>query len=188
MGYRYYDNISGVGHPATVSVVIDNSDDVQIGDAVKCLNGNLEKLAATSSQSVFGVIVDIVDKNGNSVFGSIAELGTASLSSTNPLSGTVTVASNNETVDLIAAKVVVDKNARFSVDVTGTVNTTVSSTKPGAYLNCDDENSVDETTATRTAGTARQFYSWGADPNDTTRLIVSINASEVYNNVDVLAA
>lgn len=183
MAFKYRKNLNGNSQPAMIRVIIDNSDAVERWDAVKCLNGNLELLAATSSQSVFGIVNDIVDKNGNSVFGSLAVLGSATVSG-----NVVTVAGTNETVDLIAADVIIDKNAVFSVDVTGTVNTTVSSAKPGAYLNCDDENSVDETTATRTPGTARQFYSLGQDPQDTTRLLVLINASEVYNNVDVLAA
>ena len=194
MAFRYFDHLGGSSTPATVTVLISGSDVIQVGDAVSCIaaasadGAGIIPLVASSSKSVFGVVVDIVDVNGNSVWGSTAVLGSATITGT-PTSGSVTVASTNPTVDKIAAKVIVSKEARFSADVTGTVNTTVFSATLGAYLNCDDENSLDETTATRTAGTARQFYSWGnIDKDDTTRLVVSINSSEVYNNVDVLAA
>ena len=169
-----------------VEVIIDNSDVVVIGDLVKCRNGNLE--VSTAGGAIFGVVVDIVDKNGNSLFGSLAVTGSATLISGTPGgSGTVTVASDNETVDKIAARVNTSKKAIYSATVDGTVNTTSSSAKLGGWLNQTDANSVDETTHSRTITDVRALKGWGSDPDDTTRLLVSINHSEVWDNGAAMA-
>jgi len=182
--------VAGTG-PSYQTVVIDNSDVIEVGDYVKMRNGNLEVVTAGDAGS--GVVVDVVNSNGLSLApeqGSIASAGSATISS-----GVVTVASDNETVDLIAAKIDMSPFAVYSATVTGTINTTATSAKPGAYINTDDENSIDETTATRTIGTGGQFVTFpsltpanGArDDNDTTRLLVVINEHEFWNNGAALA-
>ncbi|MHA1401844.1 MAG: hypothetical protein ACTSQE_15955 [Candidatus Heimdallarchaeaceae archaeon] len=162
------------------TVIIDNSEDLQIGDLVKCINGNLEKV--TAGDRIFGVVIDIVDKNGASIWGSTAITGSATITNAdNPKSSVVTVASDNETVDLIAAKVDVSPFTIYTADITGTMDTTNSSSKPGALVDATDENDVDETTATRTYTDGGQLYCWGVDPDDSTRMLVNINESEVFS-------
>lgn len=166
------------GPEMIVQVVIDNSDTIQLGDAVNLRNGNVE--VGTADGAIAGVVVGLVDSRGNSVFGSLANLGSATVSGSED-SGSVTVASDNETVDLIAAEIDVSPFTVYSATVTGTMNTTNSSNKIGVWVDMDDEDSVDETTANRTVTTEGQLYGWGVDPDDSTRMLVSIHEHEIFN-------
>lgn len=161
--------------------IIDNSDTVQVGDAVRLRNGDLE--IHTAGVAIHGVVVDIQDRQGNSIFGSLALTGTATV--TQP--DIVAVASDNETVDQIAALVDTAKTSIYSAAVTGTMNTTTASNKPGGWINADDENSIDETTHSRTITDVRTWKNHGVDPNDTSRMLVSINHSEVWDNGAAMA-
>jgi len=148
-------------------------------------NGNLE--VVTAGDAVHGVVVDIVDKNGNSMSGSLAVVGSATVSGL-PSALSVAVASDNETVDLVAAKVETSKFAIYSADVDGTMNTTSSSNKAGGWVDMTDKDSVDETTHTRTITTGGQMKNWGVDPEDSSRMLVSINESEAWDAGDPLSA
>src|SRR3990167_6798272 len=126
--------------PMIEEQIIDNSDTAQVGDAVRLRNGDLEVHAAGAA--IRGIVVDIVDRNGNSIFGSIAILGSATVSG----GDTVAVASDNETVDQVKARIDTSKFSIYSAAVDGTMNTTTASNKPGGWVNGTDENSIDETT------------------------------------------
>ncbi len=181
MSFKRHESLSGA--PVTRRIIIDNSDDVQVGDAVKGISGNLE--VVTAADALLGVIIDIVDRKGKSIWGTTALVGSATVTGI-PTTGTVTVASDNETVDKIAALIDISMETVYSVSVTGTIGTTVSSDKWGAWVDTVDEKSIDETTATRTIGTGGQFITQVApdgtskDPDDSTRLLVSIHESEYY--------
>lgn len=179
-------NLKGflLGESLSRTVIIDNSDTITMGDAVKLRNGNVE--VASADGAVSGVVTDIVDKNGNSVFGSLAVLGSATVTGS-PSSGSVTVAADNETVDLIAVKVEMSPYALYSATVTGTIGTTVNSDKIGVWIDNDDEDSVEETTANRTIGTGGVFKGWGVDPEDSTRMLVSINEHEFFGSNSAVA-
>jgi len=164
--------------------IIDNSDTVIVGDMVKLRNGNLE--VTTAGGAVHGVIVDIVDKKGNSISGSVAEVGSATVTGAAGQE-TVVVAADNETVDLIACKVETSKYAIFSGSVTGTMNTTSSSNKAGGWVSVADQNDIDETTHSRTITDVRELKNWGADPDDSSRMLVSINHSEAWDNGAAMA-
>jgi|TARA_Y100001951_G_scaffold98992_1_gene100426 hypothetical protein len=167
--------------PILSNVIIDQSDTITLGDVVKVRNGNLE--VATAGDAVFGVVHDIVDKNGDSVFGSLAVLGSATISGGN----TVAVASDNETVDLIAAKVDCSQYSLYSAKQDGTMGTTTASDKIGGWADLTDETQIDESTHTRTITTGGTFTTWGEDPVDTTRILVSINESEILGPCKALA-
>lgn len=166
------------GPEMIVQVIIDQSDTIQMGDAVNLRNGNVE--IGTADSALAGVVVGLVDANGNSVFSSLAVLGSATVSGSE-FSGSVAVASDNETVDRIAAEIDVSPYTVYSATVTGTMGTTSSSEKIGGWIDMDDENSVEETTFTRTITTGGQLSNWGEDPDDTTRMLVSIHEHEFFN-------
>lgn len=174
MGFKFKQCLLGVG-PALKTVIIDNSDNIQLGDMVIIRNGDAE--VAPADGAVAGVVHSIVDKNGQSVFGSLAATGSATLSG----GDTVVVASDNETVDQIAVIIDVSKMSIYSATTTGTIGTTANSQKPGGWLDLDDENSVEEVTHTRTIATGGTMKGWGTDPDDSTRLLVSIVESEIFD-------
>ncbi len=177
MPYTYKEPLLANTGPILLTVIIDNSETLTLGDAVAIVTGNAELLdSATAAFS--GFVHDIVDSKGLSVFGSIATLGSATVAS----GDTVTVAGNNETVDLIAVMIDVSKLSIYSALVTGTMNTTVNSNKPGAWVNsATTGDRVTESSATRTIATAGHLKAWGADPDDSTRMLVSISESDIFD-------
>lgn len=183
-----FKKVKQFGDSMLLEHVIDNSDTVVVGELVKLRNGNLE--VVTAGDAIHGVVVDFVDKKGNSVFGSIASVGSATVTGNAPTPGVgqVAVASDNETVDLIAARVETSKTVFYSADVDGTISTTNNSDSAGGWLDATDENSVNETTHTRTITTGGQLKNWGRDPDDSTRLLVSINESECWDAGDPMTA
>jgi len=174
MSFSYAKTLRGNSAPVLKTVIIDNDDDIAIGDMVKVFNaGNAEKLSA--GVAIFGVVHSVVDKYGNSLTPQLttkATQGSATIAS-----GVVTVASDNETVDKISVQVDVSQESIYSGDVTGTIGTTNSSEKVGAAFNVDSESTIDETSSVRNG--QAQLYGWGTDPADSTRLLVSILESEL---------
>ncbi len=182
MGFFYKRGLRGNASPVMKHVIIDNDDDIQVGDAVKVYNaGDAEK--ATAGVSIFGFVHAIVDKYGNGIKPELvtkATVGSASVASGR--TGAVTVASDNESVDKIKVVVDVSPFTIYSGDVTGTVDTTITVTdKVGGYFDIVDEANIDETTGTR--GGVAQLYSWGTDPEDSGNILVSICESELINPV-----
>lgn len=170
-----------------VTVVIDNSDVIGVGALVQLRNGNVK--ISTAGAASAGVVIGFVDKNGKGYETSTASKGTST--STGSGQGlVVTVASDNETVDLIAAQIETSKKMIYSAGVTGTMNTTTASNKIGGWVNAvfaSNNSNVDETTHSRTITDVRTLKNWGVDPNDTSRMLVSINHSELYDNGAAMA-
>jgi len=168
--------------PMIQRVILDNDERVYIGDPVKKLaSGHAEQAAAAGS--IFGHVLDIVDKNNNSMFGSTPSYTGAVTISGSPSSGYVTVATDNETVDKIAALVDVSPFTIYSAPITGTMNTTDTSSAGGGWVDIAVSTyviTIDETTHTRTITNGGQYYNWGVDPDDSTRMLVSISESEPF--------
>ncbi len=165
MSFKFVRNLKGCGAPVLERVIIDNSDVISIGEMVKAyLAGNAE--AAVADRPLLGVVHDIQTKDGRAP---TWDAGTTD---------TVTVASDNETVGLIACLVDCDRDSIYSATVTGTIGTTNTSSKIGVSIDITDSQSVAETTAVRNA--QGQMYGWGTDPNSSTRMLVSIMESERF--------
>lgn len=163
----YHSSKIGDGAPVLTRIVIDNSDVIRIGDFVRAYNaGHIE--VAVAARPLFGVVHAVEDIDG--------------LQPT-PDSGTLdtfTVASDNETVAQIAALVDTSIHSVYSCDQDGTLGTTNSSDQVGASFDLADEETVDESTSLRTG--PGQLYGWGADPEDSTRVLVSIMESELHSS------
>lgn len=171
-----------------IDVVIGNSNVVGIGEMVKVRSGFAARVSA--GDAVAGVVVDIVDVNENSIFGSTAVAGLATFTGTAANgSGVVTVGSTNQTVDKIAARICISKTKVYSGSLTGTINTTGTSATIGGWVNVvTNGQNIDETTHTRTIGQAgRVLKGFGTDQLDTTRMLVAINTSEIWDPNIVLA-
>lgn len=180
MAFRYYDNLLSGSGPALVSEIINNSVAIEPGDAVRTYNAGYVALA-TEANAIKGIVHAVLDDLGRSLAperDTQAELGDATIAS-----GVVTVGGDNTTDDAHRALIDISPFSRYSADVTGTIGTTNSSNLPGANIDADDENTIDETTAVRTA--SGQFYGWGTDPNDSGNIIVSIRESEIFGSTAV---
>ena len=191
MSFKYKGSLLANTGPTLQTVIIDNSDTIYLDSVVKCRNGNLEVTAA--GDAVGGIVQDLVDKNGNSIFGSLASVGTATVVGTAGSSAAyVTVAGTNETVDQIAAVIDISPYSVYSASVTGTPGTTIAA-KPGGWFDVNVSSSIftiEETTGTRTIGTGGQFVTVPSrnpsngclDDDDTTRMLVKISESEFFSS------
>lgn len=163
MAFKFKKSLSGNSAPVLVRVIIDNSDVIQLGDAVKVYNAGNAEVAATGNP-LAGFVHAVVDKNG---------LQPAPDSGT---TDTWTVEADNETDKELAVLIDLSLDSIYSGDVDGTIGTTGTSNKMGCSLDLTDENSIAETSATRII--SAQLYGWGTDPDDSGNLLVSIKESE----------
>lgn len=164
-------------------VIIANSTTLTVGDAVKT-NTSGFLAVATAAAPLLGIVIGFKTSSDTPLTPSAYAKGTTAIL---PETESYAAASDNQTVAKVKAIVACDPSAKYSAKVNGTINTTVSSAQPGARIDVDSANSnadrVLETTATRTASTAANFYDWGTDPDDSTRLIVSIAQSELMSKL-----
>lgn len=160
-----------------VRVLLYNSITVAVGDAVTVYT-NGYATNGVAATPLFGVVQAITTKNGQPVIKGDPTAGSANTSDTT----SVTTAATNTTTQTYWALVDTSKHSVYSAAVSGTLGTTVSSTLPGCRIDINSANTTYgqllESTATRTVATPANFYSWGVDPNDSTRLLVSIALSE----------
>ena len=178
MAYRYKKSLLANSGPCLVRFTLFNSMTITLGDLISVATNGTAVLMASASTSIAGVVHDIVDKNGNSIFGSIAVKTNATVSGQD----TVVTASDNTTVDLVAVLVDVSKLSIYSAEVTGTVGTTTNSNLPGGWIDsATTGDKVTETSHTRTVATGGHLKGWGTDPDASTRLLVSICESEVFD-------
>ena len=94
--------------PAALEVILKNSAALVIGQAVELDSGFLD--GATVSEAFLGILVGIVDKNGQNIFKQSLSPKPAGTIVGND---TYTAASNNQTVDQIKGEVVIDPFALF---------------------------------------------------------------------------
>lgn len=163
MAFKFHKSLKGAGMPPLLRVIIDNSDTITEGDAVKSYNaGNVE--VATAARPILGFVHTVVSKTG---------LRPAPDSGTDD---TWTVESDNETDKQLAALVDSDQDSIYSGAQDGTVGTTSDSEKIGISIDLVSESSLNETSAVRNG--QGQLFGHGADPADSTRILVSIMESE----------
>lgn len=166
MSFQYHGNLNGGAQPVMRKIVIRASQTIAVGDSFKTFsNGYAER--SSSGKALRGVVQGIVTKEGDPV---------TTDGSGDTYTGSYTAASTNATTEQISVLGIIDRDAIFSASVTGTLNTTLAT---GNLIGCEYDatySSLTETSATR-SGTG-QWYSWGADPEDSTRLLVSMNEVE----------
>ncbi len=90
---------------------------------------------------------------------------------------TYAVASNNQTVAQVRARVDVSQNSLYSAELDAAAGTTTGSNLAGYTFDLVDEDSLDESTA---AATTAQYYSHGLDRRNTAQVEVNILESEVF--------
>ncbi len=169
---------TGVEHSELINVIVGNSITMSVGELVKLDTTAGFATNGTAGIAVFGICVGFQDASGKPLSPSAYVPGTATGSDVQ----TFVAASDNQTVAKTVAIIDASRSKKYSAQVNGTMNTTVNSNRIGARVDVDSADShydrVLETTATRTDSTIANFFSYGVDPNDSTRMIVSISASQ----------
>jgi len=173
---QFAGTIGGVGRKLVLRK-LGVSQDFYVGDAVECYQNGVLTLG-TAAQPLLGVIVSFADSNGKPLPAANLAAGTASGNNI------TTVTTDGTNSDGYYAFVDVSKDTIYSAEIEGTLGTTNDSDLPGVRLDINsagtDYDELLETTATRTIGTPANFYSLGEDPNDSTRLLVTLAMSELY--------
>ena len=172
MAFDFKKTVGGAGRKLQL-VKLANSQTVTVGDAIETYTTGLGTLA-TAAHFVLGIVDSFADSKGNPIKLSDPVAGTASGVDAR------TVATG--TAGAYYAYVDIGKDTVYSAEVNGTIGTTVDSELRGCHIDIDSANTdygrVLETTATRTEGVEANFYSHGVDPDDSTRLLVSIAMHE----------
>jgi hypothetical protein len=138
---------------------------------------------------ILGIIIGFEENDGRAIRPDQVQKGTTAY---NGSVVSLTAASNNQTVAKRVAVVCFDPSVIWSAECNGTINTTATSGLPGAGIDVDSANTtytrVLESTATRTAATITNFVirandnGTSYDPADSTRLLVSIQCSEIFSS------
>lgn len=175
MALNFKSTIGGVGRKLTKPLLCADSQTLSVGDSVKTDTTSGEIIYGAAALPTLGVIAAFVTADGMPI------------KQDNPVAGTAsgvdarTVATGTDG----ATYVLVDFSNQtvYSAEVSGTIGTTVNSEVIGARMDIDSANTdygrLLETTGTRTLGTPATFYCWGADPEDSTRMLVTIALSEL---------
>jgi len=185
MTFDYRGSKNGGATRNLVPVVINDSITVVPGQAVETYSVGYAN-STTAAQPMAGIVHSIVRGNAGYLPEVTAE-HTAGAANTSDKT-TVTTAADNTTTKKYAAFIDFSEDSLYSAEVSGTVGTTVDSELRGARIDVDSANTTYtrllETTATRTIGTPAQYYSHGTDPEDATRLIVSLGMSEQRSTLE----
>ena len=131
--------------PTLLYFIIDNSDTIQIGDAIM-INTDGHAVVATAGEEVAGIAVQVVDKNGKAVD---CDSGTTD---------TWTVESDNETDKAYEVGIIASPFMLFSNDS----DDTLATTNLMMFFDLIDENTIDASSASDSNG---QFQLVGLDPD-----------------------
>lgn len=144
-GFLFRKSLVTKDEPTLLYFIIDNSDAVQIGDAMY-INTDGHAGIATAGIKVTGIVAQVVDKNGIAV---------------DPDSGTTdtyTVESDNETDKMWKVGLICSQDALFSNDA----DDDLATTNLMQFFNVIDENTIDASDGGDTSG---QFQLVSLDPD-----------------------
>jgi len=162
MAFKYKKSLNPNSGPVLVSVPVTTTITIAVGDAVDIdATGTRYLGLATATNKVLGHVHALVQPNGLPL--------TATTGAVDRLSYTTT--SSGE----IWAMVDVSKMSIYSAEMSAALGTTGT---PPYFENYDltDEDTLNEASA---ATTSAQYKGWGVDPDDSTRLLVTIKESEL---------
>jgi hypothetical protein len=174
MAFKYKSSRNGAQRNLSPAILIKTSEVIAVGDAVETFTSGTGE-NANAAIPIKGIVHSIVDSDGLPFKKGAQTAGSTNTSDTNSVTGDATQ----------YIKVDTSLNSLYSAEVNGTIGTTTNSDKLGGRIDVDSANTdygrVLETTNTRTVATTANFYNHGTDPDDSTRLLVSIASSEEYS-------
>jgi len=169
--FRKYASTDPHGAPILRKSIITGSVVTTIMDSVSLASGFMA--LGTTGTTVFGHVISIHTKEGLSPITSGAT-GAAIGSYT----GTFTATSDNTTVAKVYALCDVSQSSMYSALLDATIGTTTGSDLGGYRLDLADEETLDESGA---SAAAAQYSIVEVDRNDSTRPVVNIFESQVFN-------
>lgn len=182
MALEFKGTTGGIGRKLEL-VLLANSQTVEVGDCIQTYSAGKGTLGV-AALPLLGVVQSLCDSKGMPLEVSDPVAGTAS--------GSDVRSQATGTGGTYYALVDVSKDSIYSASVSGTLGTTNSSTLRGCWIDINSAGTeygqLLESTASRAvggSGVGGNFYSWGVDPDDSTRLLVSIANSELNSNIDV---
>ena len=175
MALSFKSTIGGVGRKLSEPLLVADSQTVSVGDAVKTDTTSGEIIYGAAALPVLGIIHSFCDANGMPIAQDKPVADTAS--------GVDTRTIATSTTGTTYVKVDMSNQTVYSAECNGTIGTTVNSDVIGARTDIDssggDYGRLLENTGTRTLGTPANFYCWGADPSDSSRMLITIALSEL---------
>lgn len=165
--FKKIGSIADFNGPVLVDRILTNSITVAVMDSVKTASG-FAALGTTGAR-VLGHVESIVGADGLTPVKDGTYLGN--------FASTYAVASNNQTVAQVRARVDVSQNSFYSAELDAAVGTTTGSNLAGKTFDIVDEDTLDESTVLETTA---QYYSHGLDRNNTAQVVVNILESEVF--------
>jgi len=160
-------SVSLFGGFVVIDRILTNSITVAISDSVKTASG-FAALGTTGAR-VLGHVESLIGQDG------LTPVKDGTLLQN--IGATYAVASDNQTVAQVRARIDVDTASLYSADLDAAVGTTAGSNLAGKNFDLANEESLDESTV---AETTLQYYSHGLDRNDTGNVVVNILESEVF--------
>ena len=180
MSLDFKSTIGGVGQKLTEPLLCKDSITLSVGDAVIADTTSGEITVSAAAAPILGIIQAFVDADGMPIAQDKPVAGTASGVDTR----TVATSTDGTTYVLVDTS----NQTKYSAECSGTIGTTVNSEVIGARMDIDSANTdygrLLESTGTRTIGTPANFFCWGADKNDSTRMLVSIAASQLSSTME----
>ncbi len=188
MAFKYNSNLLGENGKMLRKYVLDASLTFSVGDAMTVgadgedagMPGEI--VNATTGQPILGIIIAIITNDG---------VAPSSDGAGGKFTDTYTTAASNETSGLISALVDVSPFSVYSVAGDDTLGTTTGSNKNG-YLtkipaSVDTSNHlIDENVMASAAdvNSTGEFLTHGLDPQDTTKVLVTIARSVLFAGSD----
>lgn len=156
--------------PVKLAVIAKNSEVITELDSIKVASDFA--LRATGGVSLYGHVTGIRTNSGvglNTTGVAGAEMGS--------YVGTYTFASDNQTVAKSKVELDISKFTIYSAEVDVAIGTTPGSDLRNYFMDLVDEDTLNESTA---ATTACQYATFGADPDDTAKALVTIYESNIF--------
>ena len=171
-GAKFKYNLAGRTSGILRSFIIGDTKTITIGDFVHLEAGYVDPVDA--DEKILGVVVGITDKNGINMDNSkVTKEGTWTSSTQ-----TVVTDSDNTSSEQVRALIDVDPFSVWSVEPDSTIGGTTGSNLAGYYTDLADEDQVDENAIHQT--TVYQLFTWGLDPEDSTRGLYSIAEHQIW--------
>jgi hypothetical protein len=170
MAFKQVGSLTPHGAPVNIAVTIANSVVVTELDSIKVGADGFAALGTTGA-AVYGHVTAIRTEEGVGPVTSGAagaEIGS--------FVGTFTAASDNETVGKVKVGLDISKHTLYSAEVDAAIGTTTGSDLRGYYMDLQDEDTLDESTA---GVLTAQYATHGVDANDSAKAVVNIYESAV---------